>query len=384
MKTIQTESVFGRLGGIWVNVEKTIVLLLGQHRSFDIAGDSAAARLLRARGLLATHDISNGATARLPDKWHGIILGDEAAAMEAWTAQADTAVATARRLQASSLPTACRGRLAQATGRVMGKAHATLKFTVPYGQAAINAQLGRIQSAVDSLVLGSHRRPMKAAEARQPRERFGIGMPDVHAHMQAAWAKPLLDTIVCADARPYKHYYAQAARLAYPEADMGIELLSLNLSFHRVARLPAHLVTGEVRQAFVALGKLPAPTGVDNLRTYAVGRLMLHNIPHIKAYWIMVGIKTAQIALSFGVDDLDGTVQEEKIYHMAGADTPQAITRTDLVRLIREAGRHAVERTTLYDVRWEDDGAPLPDIRVESSVPFSGHAGRKSLPVLSH
>ncbi len=133
-----------------------------------------------------------------------------------------------------------------------------------------------------------------------------------------------------------------------------------------------------------ALGKLPAPTGVDNLRTYAVGRLMLHNIPHIKAYWIMVGIKTAQIALSFGVDDLDGTVQEEKIYHMAGADTPQAITRTDLVRLIREAGRHAVERTTLYDVRWEDDGAPLPDIRVESSVPFSGHAGRKSLHVLSH
>lgn len=133
-----------------------------------------------------------------------------------------------------------------------------------------------------------------------------------------------------------------------------------------------------------ALGRLPAPTGMDNLRTYAVGRLMLHNIEHIKAYWIMVGIKTAQIALSFGVDDLDGTVQEEKIYHMAGADTPQAISRNDLVRLIREAGRHAVERTTLYDVRWEDDGAPLPDIRLDASVPFSGHRDRKSLPVLPH
>ena len=133
-----------------------------------------------------------------------------------------------------------------------------------------------------------------------------------------------------------------------------------------------------------ALGKLPGPTGVDDLRTYAVGRLMLHNIPHIKAYWIMVGIKTAQIALNFGVDDLDGTVQEEKIYHMAGADTPQAISRHDLVRLIREAGRHAVERTTLYDVRWEDDGAPLPGIRLDASVPFSGHGGRKSLPVVSN
>ncbi|MCA9719404.1 MAG: aminofutalosine synthase MqnE, partial [Myxococcales bacterium] len=87
-----------------------------------------------------------------------------------------------------------------------------------------------------------------------------------------------------------------------------------------------------------SLGKLPGPTGVDDLRTYAVARLMLHNIEHIKAYWIMIGLKTAQIALSFGVDDLDGTVQEEKIYHMAGAETPQAMTRAELVRLIREAG----------------------------------------------
>jgi aminodeoxyfutalosine synthase len=128
--------------------------------------------------------------------------------------------------------------------------------------------------------------------------------------------------------------------------------------------------------------KLPEPTGVDDLRTYAVGRLMLHNIPHIKAYWVMIGVKTAQIALSFGVDDLDGTVQEEKIYHMAGADTPMALARAELVRLIREAGRVAVERDTLYGVRWVDDGAPLPEIRMDASVPFSGHTSRVQLPVV--
>lgn len=129
-----------------------------------------------------------------------------------------------------------------------------------------------------------------------------------------------------------------------------------------------------------SLQKLPPPTGVDNLRTYAVSRLMLHNIPHLKAYWIMIGIKTAQIALSFGVDDLDGTVQEEKIYHMAGAETPQALSRVDLVRLIREAGRVAVERDTVYNERWTDDGQPLEGVRIDASMPYS--SGRVALPVL--
>jgi aminodeoxyfutalosine synthase len=131
------------------------------------------------------------------------------------------------------------------------------------------------------------------------------------------------------------------------------------------------------------LHKLPEPTGVDDLRNYAVARLMLHNIPHIKAYWVMIGVKIAQVSLSFGVDDLDGTVQEEKIYHMAGADTPMALTRTELVRLIREAGRTAVERDTLYNVRWTDDGTALPEIRLDASVPYSGHAGRVQLSVVS-
>jgi aminodeoxyfutalosine synthase len=115
-----------------------------------------------------------------------------------------------------------------------------------------------------------------------------------------------------------------------------------------------------------ALAKLPGPTGMDDLRTFAVARLMLHNIAHIKAYWIMLGVKTAQVALRFGADDIDGTVQEEKIYHMAGAATPQAMTRNELVRLIRDAGRKAVERDTLYNVRWQDDGQPLPRRRASN------------------
>jgi aminodeoxyfutalosine synthase len=129
--------------------------------------------------------------------------------------------------------------------------------------------------------------------------------------------------------------------------------------------------------------RLPEPTGVDNLRTYAIGRLMLHNIPHIKAYWVMIGVKIAQVSLAFGVDDVDGTVQEEKIYHMAGAETPQAMTRTELVRLIREAGRTAVERDTLYNTRWTDDGAALDGIRLDASVPFSGHRERVALPIVT-
>jgi aminodeoxyfutalosine synthase len=100
-----------------------------------------------------------------------------------------------------------------------------------------------------------------------------------------------------------------------------------------------------------ALMKLPPPGGFDDLRTFAVSRLMLHNIAHVKAYWIMLGLKIAQVALAFGVDDLDGTVQEERIYHMAGARTPEALTRADLEAMIRAAGREPVERDTLYNVR---------------------------------
>jgi aminodeoxyfutalosine synthase len=89
-------------------------------------------------------------------------------------------------------------------------------------------------------------------------------------------------------------------------------------------------------------------TGIDDLKNIAVARLMLDNFPHIKAYWVMVGPKVAQLALSFGADDMDGTVKEEVITHMAGAETEQAIGSTTLVKLIKEAGRVAIERDTLY------------------------------------
>jgi aminodeoxyfutalosine synthase len=99
------------------------------------------------------------------------------------------------------------------------------------------------------------------------------------------------------------------------------------------------------------------PTGLMDLKTMAVSRLMLDNFPHIKAYWIMLGIKTAQVALSFGSDDIDGTVVHEKIYHDAGSDSPQELTVAELRRLIEEAGRVPVERDTLYHEVVRQQGA---------------------------
>ncbi len=96
------------------------------------------------------------------------------------------------------------------------------------------------------------------------------------------------------------------------------------------------------------LDHLPVTTGLTDIRQIAVSRLLLDNFPHIKAYWQMMTPKIAQISLRFGADDLDGTVIEEKIYHDAGATTPQGMTRAQLCRLITEAGREPVERDTLY------------------------------------
>ncbi|MCX6591289.1 MAG: aminofutalosine synthase MqnE [Acidobacteria bacterium] len=97
-----------------------------------------------------------------------------------------------------------------------------------------------------------------------------------------------------------------------------------------------------------ALHHLPRTSGFMDLRNIAVSRLMLDNIPHIKAYWVMMTPQIAQIAQRFGADDLDGTIVEERIYHDAGATTAQGMRRQDLLRLIKEAGRDPVERDTLY------------------------------------
>ncbi len=96
------------------------------------------------------------------------------------------------------------------------------------------------------------------------------------------------------------------------------------------------------------MAHIPKPTGLMDLRMIALSRLMLDNFDHIKAYWIMLSEKIAQVALSFGADDLDGTVVHELIYHDAGAKTPEGLTVEQLHRMIREAGREPIERDTLY------------------------------------
>jgi aminodeoxyfutalosine synthase len=97
-----------------------------------------------------------------------------------------------------------------------------------------------------------------------------------------------------------------------------------------------------------ALSHISKTTGFDDLKNIAIARLMLDNIPHVKAYWIMMTPKVAQVALRFGANDIDGTVVEEKIYHEAGATTSQSMRRGELLRLIKLAGRTPVERDTLY------------------------------------
>ncbi len=120
-------------------------------------------------------------------------------------------------------------------------------------------------------------------------------------------------------------------------------------------------------QTFVPLAFHPENTGLDHLRKpsaltdlriVAVSRLMLDNIPHIKAYWIMLGIGTAQAALAYGADDLDGTVRHELIYHDAGATTPEALSLDELHRLITDTGREPVERDTLYRAVHRDPATP--------------------------
>lgn len=96
------------------------------------------------------------------------------------------------------------------------------------------------------------------------------------------------------------------------------------------------------------LSHLPQTTGIDDLKTIAVSRLMLDNVSHVKAYWVMLSVKIAQAALYYGADDFDGTVVEEKIGHMAGADSQQGLTRREIERIILDAGLEPVERDSLF------------------------------------
>jgi aminodeoxyfutalosine synthase len=141
-------------------------------------------------------------------------------------------------------------------------------------------------------------------------------------------------------------------------------------------------------QAFIPLAfhpdgngmrNLPAPTAVDALRTVAVSRLLLDNVPHVKAYWVSMTPEVAQIALRFGADDLDGTIVHETIYKAAGSRSPRELTVGQLVRLIQEAGRIPVERDTLYKVVREYGRAALP----ESAFKVRDRKAQKHLEVLS-
>jgi aminodeoxyfutalosine synthase len=125
-------------------------------------------------------------------------------------------------------------------------------------------------------------------------------------------------------------------RLRELQDETGGFQVFIPLAFH-----PEHNMIGKA---------FPKPTGIEALRTCAVARLYLDNFDHVKAYWVMLGERLAQVALSFGVDDLDGTVLEERIYHMAGARTPQALGEGQLHQLIRQAGRTPAERDSLYRV----------------------------------
>ena len=96
------------------------------------------------------------------------------------------------------------------------------------------------------------------------------------------------------------------------------------------------------------LAHLEKQSGLDDLRTLAIARLVLDNFPHVKAYWVSLGVGTAQVALAYGADDLDGTVRHERIHHDAGSQSPEVLSVGELESLIREAGREPVERDSLY------------------------------------
>lgn len=139
---------------------------------------------------------------------------------------------------------------------------------------------------------------------------------------------------------------------------------------HRVdhlLRLRAHQDQWKGFQCFVPLAfhpantelaHLPGPSAVLDLKTIAVARLLLDNIPHIKAYWISLGLKTAQTALWFGADDIDGTVIHEEVHHDAGADSPRGVDEQRLRELVTEAGRRPVRRDALYHT--QESAAPPP------------------------
>jgi aminodeoxyfutalosine synthase len=142
--------------------------------------------------------------------------------------------------------------------------------------------------------------------------------------------------------KPY-HVVDHMLKLRALQDETGGETAFIPLAFHPTNTDLAHL---------------PGPTGVYDLKIIAVARLLLDNIKAIKSYWIMISPRIAQVSLTFGANDIDGTVREEKIYHFAGATTPMLQDQEDLLRMIRQAGRIPVERDTVYNVLKVYDSVP--------------------------
>jgi len=240
-----------------MNISKTMMLLLGSERGFDLRADSPAARALRQRGLQRTYDITPGRDDTLPEKWHGIVLGNEDGVTAAWEGAAAQAGAAADSLHASPIPHGSQGRVNLAQHKLMSKVFATLRLTAPADQGRVGATLRALQKHANGLVFGK-RWWLTEKAATQPRSALGIGHLHVTNYMQTAWAQPLLDAMGrTTEDRPYKHYFAHYARQAYPGLGMGREMLSLNLSFSRIVGGPPEAMPGEARQAFKAVAALP-------------------------------------------------------------------------------------------------------------------------------
>lgn len=142
-------------------------------------------------------------------------------------------------------------------------------------------------------------------------------------------------TMLYGHVETYAERVEHMIRLRELQDETGGFMTFIPLKFHPANTKLAHLAA--------------PPNSIDDLKVYAIGRLMLDNIPHIKVFWIMLGVKLAQVALGYGVDDFDGTVVEEKITHRAGAKTPEGLTVSDIISLIKETGTEPVERDTIYN-----------------------------------
>ena len=203
------------------------------------------------------------------------------------------------------------------------------KFNMTYEQI-----LSRLKSAgLDSM-------PGGGAEIFHPevREKICPGKADANQWMEVHKTAHRLGlktnvTMLYGHIENYSHRVDHMRRVRETQDETGGFQVFIPLAFH-----PDH----------TAMDHFARPSGVEDLKTLAVGRIYLDNFAHIKAYWVTMGPRLAQLSLSYGVDDIDGTVIEENIYRMAGSDTPEGMSVTALKNLIRDAGRVPVERNSIY------------------------------------